>query len=139
MEAFFVMLPFITGIAGGVFMAYSGLMAKQKRREMLHVERMRSLELGKELPPIPIEEPAGDAFGNLKAAIILLFLGFAFLLGSGAAEEKDMVVPALICGSLGFAFLLIHWIVPKAAGKRTTHPPTNASGIVVSHSSASTE
>jgi len=130
-EAFFVMLPFVVGIGGGVFLAYAGLMAKQRRRELLHVERMRSLELGKELPPIPIEEPVGDAYGNLKAAIILLFLGFAFLLGAGATEEKEMAVPAVICGSLGFAFLLIHWIVPKAAGKRTTPASSSVSGVIV--------
>lgn len=117
MEAFFVMLVPISGIAGGVFLAWSGLMARQRRREMLHIERMKALELGQPLPDIPPDDPSGDAYGNLKAAIILLFLGAAFLLGSGAAEEREMVIPALICGFLGLAFLLIHRMVPKAADR----------------------
>jgi len=134
MEAFFVMLVPISGIAGGVFLAWSGLMARQRRREMLHTERMKALELGQPLPDIPPDDPSGDPYGNLKAAIILLFLGAAFLLGSGAAEEREMVIPALICGFLGLAFLLIHRMVPKAADRPRV--PQAASKLVALPDSA---
>lgn len=109
-------------ILGCVFLAWYGLHGRQRRREMLHLERMRALELGLPLPPIPAEHPDGDPYGNLKAAIILLFLGVAFAGGAFVSNEPEMLIPASICGWLGIGLFIIHRLVPKAADLQRGQP-----------------
>jgi len=111
-----MMIPII-GIIGGLLLAYAAQVKDHRRRQMMHEERMRALELGIELPPWP-EDEGGDPYGNLKAAVVLMFLGGAFLLSAGVEQDDGLLVPTFIFFGLGLSFLLIHLMVPKAAFRK---------------------
>ncbi|MEO7995731.1 MAG: hypothetical protein ABI743_15140, partial [bacterium] len=122
MEEIFGMLIPITGIICGCLLAYAGMLKQSRKRELLHAERLHAMELGLDIPVSLDDEDVGrgDPYGNLKAGIILLFLAIAFASAGralGGEAHSGMQVPALILGFLGFAFLVIHWVIPKAAFK----------------------
>lgn len=102
----------IFGIVGGICLVFAMFYFNHRKREMQHQERLRALELGIELPPLEQEdEGQGDPYGNLKAAVILIFLGVAFATAALTTDERDMLIPACIMASLGVAFLFIHFLV----------------------------
>jgi len=90
-----------------------------RHRQLGRVFEERKLLIEKgvtDLPAIrlPEMEKARDGFGNLKAGVILLVLGAAYAfakpLVGGEASKSDMAL-GLIIGAVGFALVLVHFLV----------------------------
>ena len=121
-----VMIPIIA-IVMGIGLAMLGLWTDHQKKarllETVHTERMKALEQGRELPPLPVmaitrgtrDEYIPDPQRPLRRGLTWLLVGLALGLALWLNKGMEVAAYALIPCAVGLAGLITYAARPKSA------------------------